>query len=113
MAVALLFDLFALHVCCGLRLFLLGLRKKLLHLEPQALILLEHLIDGEFEEELIGVLYEVEALSLGTILSFDEHTERLRSEGEKGLVVKLSFFFLIVLLLAAHYRFDALLDLSG
>ena len=59
MAVALLFDLFALHVCCSLRLFLLGLRKKLLHLEPQALILLEHLIDGEFEEELIGVLYEV------------------------------------------------------
>lgn len=73
-----------------LQLLLLVVRKQLLDLQSQRLILLNHLVDRQFQKNFVGVLNLSQTLSLLITLSLDKDVEGFRSERKKRLIVHLS-----------------------
>lgn len=86
---------------------LLSLGEQLLDLKAQGLVLRDHLLDRQLQQQLVGVLDQVETLGLLLVLRLDEDAERLGREREEGLVVELGR----LLVLALEQGLDALADL--
>ena len=81
--------------------------EQLLDLKAQGLVLRDHLLDRQLQQQLVGVLDQVETLGLLLVLRLDEDAERLGREREEGLVVELGR----LLVLALEQGLDALADL--